>query len=282
MNTRLLAQESITAGDLFRYINMNDKSEVAKTLLSKGFYKVDDGNTLRQKYRKDNYGLDYITEYGGECLIFSDNIFNHTKTVEYTSHAHMNTAAYNFNYGFINKGFKTLTTGWNGKNNRFHSMLGYANSYLVNIKWEDVTTTRGYSIDLPFIMLFKDETGSIDINALTSKKLTSTHSSVVKDDCSSLISSIEDIYDNARKGYLAHSIEELHDYARKSIRHASEALNHLDNCSCVDARGRMEEGERYAKRAYYENDLSEAQYYLYKAKNYFDDALREAKNCSSN
>ena len=54
--------ESITADDMFTYININDKKEITKSLKDKGFYKVEDGISTYEKYRKDK-NPPYITEY---------------------------------------------------------------------------------------------------------------------------------------------------------------------------------------------------------------------------
>ncbi len=167
---------SVTANDLYNYLNAKDKNEVIQSLKSKGFYKVEDGISLHEKYRKDIYPP-YITEYGGECVILSDDHpFGTTKSVEYTSHEYMNTAAYSFRDGLVKMGFRVLTSGYGGKNNRFHAMLCYSDHYLVNIQWDDVNTSRGYKIDFPFIRIVKNDQ-SIDFSTWSFGKNENSESS---------------------------------------------------------------------------------------------------------
>ena len=103
--------------------------------------------------------------------------------------------------------------------------------------------------------------------------------SVYAGDCSSALSSADDAYTYARRGYNASALDELQDYARKAMYAAEEAESEANDCGCEQAASEASDAYGYARRAYREDDFDYAQTYMRRARSSADDAMSYLNSC---
>ncbi|MFC1785643.1 hypothetical protein ACFL0J_08485 [Candidatus Neomarinimicrobiota bacterium] len=101
-----------------------------------------------------------------------------------------------------------------------------------------------------------------------------------------------DAYRYAKKAYYSDNLDDAQYYARKAKNSASDAESYTSNaasyavdCGCDDgeyyaynAQSYANDAYRYAKKAYYSDNLDDAQYYARKAKNSASDAESESSS----
>ena len=274
-NSSEAQDKSITAEDLLFFMDCKDHNQIASRLTAKGFQKVDNSHFLSEQWRKDRHPP-YITDIGGESVFIDvDNLFSHSKSVEYVSHDYMNSAASDFNYEFLQNGFIIMSSG-NTKNRLF--TMSYRGQKLLNIKYSDYYTSRGYYIDLPSIRLTEDLTGQTDFSKWHFSKKEETSN---KSNCSPAKDLMDEAYRNANKGYVsADNNDELQSYARRAVKATDEILENYANCVCTRSKEALENGKKLAKIANSEDNFEDAKDYLRRAKNAFSEAIDEMKNCN--
>ena len=98
-------------------------------------------------------------------------------------------------------------------------------------------------------------------------------------DCSSALSSADDAYTYARRGYNASDLNELQYYARKAMYAAEEAEGEANDCGCEQAASEASDAYGYARRAYREDDFDNAQSYIRRARSAADVAMSYLNSC---
>lgn len=105
-------------------------------------------------------------------------------------------------------------------------------------------------------------------------------------------SSADDSYSYAKKAYYADNLDDAQYYAKKAkssaddaMSYASDAQSYASDCGCDDgesyasnAESYADDAYSYAKKAYYADNLDEAQYYAKKAKSSAEDCESEASS----
>ena len=98
-------------------------------------------------------------------------------------------------------------------------------------------------------------------------------------DCSDALSSADDAYRYARRGYNASDLDELQYYARKAMYAAEEAESEADACRCEQAASEASDAYSYARRAYREDDFDYAQTLMRRARSSADSAMSYLSSC---
>ena len=100
------------------------------------------------------------------------------------------------------------------------------------------------------------------------------------------------VYSYAKKAYYADNLDDAQYYAKKArssaddaMSYASDAQSYASDCGCDDgesyasnAESYADDAYSYAKKAYYADNLDEAQYYAKKAKSSAEDCESEASS----